>query len=686
MPEINFSKKQLAPLIQKFGIDVEKNTLFHRVIHLFSGQPNYHVWAVKAVFGGVVKVEELERIKAWADANPKHIQYLSKNGNIVSYTTRPDFDSLFVEIDGINKKMLVNDVISTFNTDQRKMLKSATRIDAISNVDASVNREFNGWYNLLLGFSRLNKNRKSKVIRSLSAVRNMSELKNLIDAALKETYTWDKESMLTFVQYNCPNVDIIYNVGPIVVLEIPTYQDSHKICYGRTSWCITRSSDYFKQYVTDKKGNRQFFFFDFSKNEKHDLAHVGFTLSPNNGITNAHSTTNVSMTGSGCTIDGSTWNIQRVLSENNIQMSIFMQLKQLKGFSWNLESFAAFAGSRNGLEIVFQRGNIVIVKVKNSESLNAVIGFTFIPVRDIMDKQEAYLLMNFDAPVDSNSSVVFMQFKKDIYGTYSPRTMYNTYGANCLEENPVGKLGISTTDFINCGPIDPNILLHKYIDEKAEAAAIKLLEEQGDKIDVNFKFNNRVPIFSAIDNKLFGLFSKIILNDNFDGSIDGGFGENLVQLILWSCYIEDDKLDKGTDDEIRNLVINMLESGKFNVNDTDINDDTLLHIAAQKPNMLWLVDYLVRRPDIDVNIQNDINMTAFDTALHNNNIECARLIGMRTDLAVSDFSKEIAKENRIDLKNLINPTKLEDMGKTSLVNNAEQVSYHEVLSKIFSNV
>jgi hypothetical protein len=689
MPEITFSKKQLAPLITKFGIDVEKNTLFHRVINLFNGQSNYHVWAVKAVFSGEIDIESLETIKEWATNNPKQIQQLSKNGNIVSYTSKSDFKTLFKEIDGITKKAIVNDAISLFNTDQRNMLKTATNVDNISNIDATGAGVFKEWFKLLSAFTHLHRKKKDKVVRSLSAVRNIDELKKLIGEALKESYVWDKEDMLNFVQNNCPNVHITYDMGPIVILEIPTYQDSNKICYGRTTWCITRSSDYFRQYVTDKKGNRQFFFFDFSKKETHELAHVGFTVSPKGGITNAHSTNNVSMIGTGVSVDNSYWNIQRLLTTNNISMGMFMNLRKLTAFKWEMDSIVDFIASTNGCDIVFQRDNILIAKVTNNDTLNKMIGFSFIPTTNytLNNDTNAFVLFNLDMAIDSNESVIFMLYKKDIYGTFSPQIMYSTYGSNCADDKPLAKLGIVTTDFIECGPIDPNILLHKYIDENSEDAAIKLIDEG--VVDVNYKFNNRIPVYAAIDNKMFNLFTKIVLDKNFNGSMDNGFGENMLQVILWSCYLdpstEVSKIEKN-DKEIRSLVIDMLESGKFGVNDPDINDDTLMHIAAMDKNMSWLLDYLVRRPDVNPNLKNDINFSPLATALHENNMEGAKIIGMRPDLVVDEIDNEIAKSNGINLKDIVKPVSFEEMGASTVKQTSDgEASYHEVLSKIFAN-
>ena len=81
--EINYSKKQINPLISKYCINVEKNTVFQSLILMFNEQPNYQVWAIKAVFEGIATVDDIKNIHDWAENNSTEIKNLIK-GNIVS--------------------------------------------------------------------------------------------------------------------------------------------------------------------------------------------------------------------------------------------------------------------------------------------------------------------------------------------------------------------------------------------------------------------------------------------------------------------------------------------------------------------------------------------------------------------------------------------------------------------------
>ena len=97
MLEVNSSKKQLNPLIQKYSIDVVNNEVFHKIILMFNEQPNYQVWAIKCVFGGVCPIEVISQIKDWAEKNQNEIKNLTK-GNIILYKSPSDIHNLLCEM------------------------------------------------------------------------------------------------------------------------------------------------------------------------------------------------------------------------------------------------------------------------------------------------------------------------------------------------------------------------------------------------------------------------------------------------------------------------------------------------------------------------------------------------------------------------------------------------------------
>ena len=42
---MTYNKKQMQPLIDKYGINPETNKLFIKVCEMFDGQSNYQIWS-----------------------------------------------------------------------------------------------------------------------------------------------------------------------------------------------------------------------------------------------------------------------------------------------------------------------------------------------------------------------------------------------------------------------------------------------------------------------------------------------------------------------------------------------------------------------------------------------------------------------------------------------------------------
>lgn len=66
----------------------------------------------------------------------------------------------------------------------------------------------------------------------------------------------------------------VYDEGQVLVFPVKEYKDSKEL--GSPSWCIVRQESYFNTYTSyDKK---QYFLYDFNKNEKDNESLIGFTL------------------------------------------------------------------------------------------------------------------------------------------------------------------------------------------------------------------------------------------------------------------------------------------------------------------------------------------------------------------------------------------------------------------------
>lgn len=686
MATLNYSKKQIQPLIDKYAINAETNTTFNRLIEMFDGRPNYQLWAVKVVFSRAITIDALEVINQWANNNPSLIKRLSKNGNITSYTKPGDFKRLALEMEGLESISFVQRMIDRFNTDQRMILRKAIIKEDLNGVNWRENGEFMAWLDLFKKFSRLSGNTKEKVIGRMSAVRDLQQIHNLLKDSLKEKYGWNKEDLLAFVSNNAPDTKIIVNDKNVVVLQVGTYNDSKTLCYGRTNWCITSSEGNWNSYVKNTNG-KQFFLFDFSKNEKDELAHIGFTVVGGKGFYAAHSTTDQNMMGEGFAYNGKRVNITKALGNVGLQLSNFMTINENKFFKWDLESFVKFVeGKGKHYTIAYSKDNRIIVRPSDNNALRDLTYNTYARVQELTDRYSSYIMLDFNLPYNAEKSVISMVYSKDVYGLEKCQSATNSFGGEVSLKPFFKTIGIEEKDFVNGKEINPNVLLHKLIDENDEVNACKLLESKKD-IDVNFIFRDKLPIFSAIENCMFKTVAKIIANDKFDCNIDGGYEESLLQIMLFNYYLDDTTtLSKEKEADAREMILSIVNNEKFNINYVDINLDTAINIACMDKSMNWLVEILAANPKVEINHVNDIGFTAFGNAIRCQNYDAARILGHRPDLVVNDIDHKVAKKLGVDIKSFIDPKPFATATTAKVVKagSSDADKYSEVFEKVFA--
>ena len=655
MSEVIYSKKQINPLVEKYQINVEKNMVFQSLITMFKDQTNYQIWAIKAVFENVCSLDEIQRIKAWAENNQTEIKNLIK-GNIILYKKPEDFRMLNDEMRGLDMLKFVKDSINKFNTNQRAMLKNEILTNINNGIDALRNSRFIDWYNIFRQMSTLVHHRQEKLISTASAINDsISFLKEHIKSALAESYEWNKEDMLGFMARNASDCSVVHNEGNIVVITVPSFKSSKLMCgNGRTGWCLTREERYFNQYVKDQRDAVQYFFFDFSKPENNDLAHIGFTVQASRGITNAHSTKNNNLMGDGVSYNGKRVNIHKALEDANVPTSVYIHLKDLKQYKWDIEAFLKFVeNNKHDVAISVAENNRFVVRVLSNEGLSKVIDHTLMDYRQfsVCKDTKTYILLDFNMSKDEENSLMLMHYVKDKYKFDTLSTMKNAYNVDKKKSNYLETIGITTDMFLNREAIEPTILLHKLIDECSEKEAIDLIMKEGDNFDVNFEFNSMTPIFKTINAKMFNLFKVIIDHKKFDAETSDGFGEALLQSLIYNYGVEENSDNKS----IKKMIETILDSETFNFNAVNLNLDTPVNVAAEEPHRLWILEKLLAKPSVNVNVANDFNCTALGTAIRFKNLKALELIGKRPDVVVREEDKEMAKEYGINLNDYIKP-------------------------------
>lgn len=658
MSEVIFSKKQIGPLVAKYGINTKSET-FCTLIELFADQINYQIWAIKLVYSGVCDINTIKSIAAWCASHKTDIQNLTKR-NVILYSKPADINRLKQEMQGLDMMGAVKNTINKFNTAQRKMLTSHI-FDAVPNgYEAKNNSSFKGIYETFRQFETLPNNRKEKVISLASALTNATAVMDLITKALEATYEWDKEDMLSFMARNCKDCKVVFDQGPIVIITVPSFASSEKLCgKGRTSWCLTRESRYFSQYVKEPKDAVQYFFFDFSKKENHDLAHVGFTVRSGQGITNAHSTKNNCMTGDGIIVDGQRINISKLLTNNNVPTSVYIHLKELTKYNWDLTSAVKFIGEHNAeYAIAYNKNNIVVVSVLSARGQTPLLDHTLITSNRLTKNNDnaLYVILNFNKPVDDNNAIVMVTYNKDQFKTLSMSSAVDCFNNSIETKDCLKPFKLKESDFLEREEISPNIQLLKFIAEGKEGEAIHLIEQTED-IDVNFVFNEMTPIFEAMERSMFKLF-EVILNHKTFKTVRNSIEETLLSNLL-RYYKIPNVTSEESDKNTERLIKVIIDSQFYDINLKDSNLDTAISVACERPETNWVVELLVKNDKVNLNTVNDADYTPLGNAIRRNNVEAIKMLASRSDLTITEKDMKEASSRGIDLGSMLPPkTKL----------------------------
>lgn len=685
MIELNYSKKQVKPLIEKYGINVETDTNFHNIITMFDGQTTYHLWAIKLFYDKVCSLDVLNRIKLWTDVYKNEIKNLLKK-NVTAYVTSSDIHQLFNEMRGLEIIKTIRDGASEFNTDQKKifidkLLKyengmPLNGLEIVNNVNL-MNQE--SWAKLFTSIYKLPKIRKEKLIRTSSALRNINELKAHMENALTAAYDWNREDLLAYVENNTPDCGIVFDKDNVIVLDVPSFTSSQSLCgKGRTCWCLTREERYFRQYVHDQNNAKQYFLFDFNKREDHELAHIGFTVVQQNGITNAHSTSNNNMMHEGIIVDGERVNIQKALKKCNIPMSTYFNMSQ-PSYGWDMESVLKVIKNNNSvLKLSYSNNNRLVVNALNMSGLHILLNHSVINFANLSFplNGKVFVILDFNVEYNDDNACSVLFYTADRYGSVSLSRTIDVY--NNTIEDILNTIGIKTSDFLNRREIDPNLMLHKLISEKQEDEAIELIQNNND-IDVNYVFESTLPIFSAIENQFYKLFDVIINHPKFNHTITDGYGETVLHRLLYS-YDTNKSVEDLSNKSIKKMIKSIIDNSHIDFNIQDINAETALSVACGEPSLLWVVDRLVNNTNVNVNIADDFNFTPLGTAINAKNIEAIRILGTRPDLVIRKRDIENAKKQGFNLYDIIAPN---DNSEDELIIQNEINELSEIFAKAF---
>jgi hypothetical protein len=351
--------------------------------------------------------------------------------------------------------------------------------------------------------------------------------------------------------------------------------------------------------------------------------------------------------------------INQVLEKAGCKMSLFLRLNPLVNYKWDYESIVKFIKAHtNDFAIAFEKDGRLIVNVLNSQATRTLFGHTLISNGNYVvdNNNKVYVLIDTNLRVNDDKSLIAMAYQKDQYGTLSLKRMSDPFNTDITKNGYLSTIGITTDNYLNREAIDPQVLLHKLIDENDEIGAIKLLEKEGKKFNVNYEFNQRVPIISAVNNKMYTLFEKIVSHPMFDSNIEDGFGETLLESLIYLYGSDEISASKEEESSLKRMIIAILKSDNYDFNAKDLNSDTAINIACEYPKMLWIVKALASKKSVDINIVNDFECAALGDCIRNKNLEALKVIGQRPDVKVREEDKKLAKTYGINLDEYIKPT------------------------------
>ena len=654
---MTYNKKQMQPLIDKYAINPETNKLFISICEMFDNQPNYQIWAVKMIFSKTIEIEQLEQIHEWVSKNQTMVKMLEKQ-NIVSYSNKGAITQLFKEMKGLDNLSVIKSAINHFNTEQRKMLNESLVTEGMTPLKAYSDASIKKWADIFNKFNRLPLERKNKFYSNCSRLKNLDDLLHAISTSLEASYKWDKEDLLAFMANNASDCEVIFDNGPIVIARIGSFKSSKLLCGdGRTSWCITQQDSYWRQYV-DGNNKEQYFLFDFSRKESDAFAHIGFTMENGRGICQAQTCNNNDMRDK-YKQGNETLGIKDVFEKAGVSMSIFLRLNPLNNYKWDAEGIVSFIKSHtNEFAIAYEKDGRFIINVLNMQGLKSLCAHTLTNTGGyaVDNNNKVYVFMDSNVKYNDEKSLITMHYQKDQYGTMSLRKMTDPYNTDITKEGYLSKVGITSDCYLNREAIDPHVLLHKLIDENDEVGAIKLIEKEGKKFNVNYEFNQRVPIISAVNQKMYNLFEIIVNHPKFDSSNKDGFNETLLESLIYLYGSDEISSSKEDEKSLKRMILSILKSDSYDFNVKDLNNDTAINIACEYPKIAWIVAALASRKDVDINIVNDFEYAALGACITNKNLEALKAIGQRPDLKVRVEDKKLAKSYGINLDDYIKPT------------------------------
>ena len=653
---MNYSKIQLNPIIKSLGIDV-KSPEFEEIIDLFDGQTNYHIWALKMYYKHITDMDTLKAVKKFTDKYQNMISSFERQ-TITAYNTPELMTQLIKEMIGATVLSDVKKCINGFNTLQRGLLRTyifGSETAEITPLQASTS-EFIEKCDLLLRFSKLHTGVKQVVIKLMSAVDNIEGILKGIKNSFEQTYIWEKSSLLDFIKKDkrCSKVKVVYDKDSIVVLEIPDFDSCNALCFGRAYWCLTRDENTFNSYAKTNSSTKQFFYFDFSKDERCNVSHIGFTLDGTEFLY-AHDADNNNLidTSIYATVRGKSgkMRIKDIIRAAEIPMDCFVRLNGVP-FEWSYYGVTNHLTKNSFGKIVWSKDNRLCVEIDNEESFYGMFSNTMVNYYNLYVSIPNTLIYGFiDTNVNPNNEkcMVIITIRKDSFGVSEFRSAFDAFGHSFNFFDYAKTIGFDLDGFIEGlnRNIQPELIMHKFLAENNEDKAIEILKANPD-MDINFNFQGMNPIFIASSNGMYNFVDEMLNHPKFEANIVNAIDEPLLQTFIYDYRRMLYNHNQNMIDRYEKLIKTILANKSYDFNAVNGNLDSAIMVAAENSETNWIVKELLTKDGIDLNLVNDVGRTIIGNALFFDNTECFELVNGLVH--PTDIDIDIASEHHRVIK------------------------------------
>lgn len=373
---------------------------------LCDGSKNYFFWAVGLHFNCNITFFTIKRIIDWVTIYPQLVKNLSK-GTVTGYVNHGQILNLLDEMQKLRNQKRIKDVINSFNTEQKKLLKDLK----LSSKDKDI----------MIKFGKLSIAKQINFIKKMSSVNDVNEIMAQMGYLVNVHFDWNKDSLLNAIK-NSDNLhaEIISSTGNIVLLKVDDY-DTIKYLGKSTNWCISKNKTYWNQYVKDNDNYSQYVIFDFSRQEDDKMSIIGFTSKLNRGIVAAHDFNNTNLMTDYAKEDDNnpltsyleTYNditgIFSILRKDKINLYDVTKYDEIS-YEWNKENFIKNIEKyvpKSDYIVIYDSDNKLVLSVHNSAISNIFKGFSVEDIDYDFWANEIIIFADFNLSKNNPNKLLF---------------------------------------------------------------------------------------------------------------------------------------------------------------------------------------------------------------------------------------------------------------------------------------